>query len=213
MECVIQVVRGSDLTKNTSCSFCGKPSVGVFGLVGKKKFDGHILKGFGVCQEHLDRITALMSGEFDIDEIFLEKYRKDVPTRINLRMCPAVNISTIISRTSKICKFCGNEFYGTAVQKFCKDPRCKELREILRKKYRNNKKDKTADNITINNELKNKLKVKKGKIIVLRCRAKDSNGKRCKNRFTITYDPRIKTYPKFCEEHRSFYRRERFAKI
>lgn len=89
MECVIQEWRGQEPTLNKrTCVFCTKTksATHLFGVTAGKKHDGPIFKFFGVCDEHRDKLNALLSGEFDIDTIFLEKYRKGISrNRLNLR--------------------------------------------------------------------------------------------------------------------------------
>jgi len=76
MEAIINHIRGDKL-KATECIFCDKhENIKIFGIIVEEKFDGHLFKMFGVCPEHLDKINALLSGEYDIDSILLEKYRK-----------------------------------------------------------------------------------------------------------------------------------------
>ena len=125
-----------------------------------------------------------------------------------------MNISQLVNKSLKHCQFvgCTNEFYGTSVQKFCKDERCIQARRLANKnKYKDVDYNIGADNLKISNKACKRLS--KGKLIHVRCRAKNSDGHRCKNKFTILYEPKIKTYAKFCEEHRSQYKRDRFAKI
>lgn len=77
-ESVITVARGDslDATKKP-CVFCERAEgTEVFGITAGKKYDGILLKHFVVCEEHLDKINALVSGDYDIDQIELEKYRK-----------------------------------------------------------------------------------------------------------------------------------------
>ena len=87
METVVQVVRGDTLIAgNKPCIFCNKvDKQQIFCVTAGKKYDGILLRGFPVCYEHLDKINALLSGEFDIDKIELEKYRKQVGRTVRLR--------------------------------------------------------------------------------------------------------------------------------
>jgi hypothetical protein len=86
MESVVQVVRGSQLNIDTHfCIFCGSPATSIFSITQEKKYDGILLKCFPICKEHQDRINALLSGEFDIDEIFLDKYRTKHAKKVQLR--------------------------------------------------------------------------------------------------------------------------------
>lgn len=75
-ETIIQKIRGNDL-KATECAFCGSTSnCKMFGVEAGERYDGMLLKHFGICEEHLAKFNALLSGEFDIDKIDLERYRK-----------------------------------------------------------------------------------------------------------------------------------------
>jgi hypothetical protein len=82
METVISAVRGDSLDPtNKPCIFCCKTTGHqLFGVTAGKKHDGVLLKTFSLCEEHLDKLNALLSGEFDIDLIQLEKYRKSSAT-------------------------------------------------------------------------------------------------------------------------------------
>ena len=87
METVIQAVRGDNLdTTNSHCIFCGKiDDTKLFGVIPKKMHDGHLLKTYPACNEHLSRIDALLSGEFDIDKINLDEYRKPARKAVRFR--------------------------------------------------------------------------------------------------------------------------------
>lgn len=75
-ETVIKALRGDEL-ESKECIFCRSSSnCTLFGISAGKRYDGVLLKHFGVCEEHLAKFNALLSGEFDIDRIDLEKYRK-----------------------------------------------------------------------------------------------------------------------------------------
>lgn len=93
MECVVQVVRGAPLDpKHNHCVFCGTDeTVSIFLITKEVKYDGVLLNGFGICKEHLDKMNTLLSGEFDIDDIFLEKYRVGHSKKVNLRRYPPIN--------------------------------------------------------------------------------------------------------------------------
>lgn len=74
MDAVVKVVRGQDL-KATSCSFCNKhDNVKVFAIVDRETYDGHQIRAWGICEEHFDKLNALLSGEFDIDNIKAKQY-------------------------------------------------------------------------------------------------------------------------------------------
>jgi len=88
MESVIQVVRGDPLEiSNKHCIFCGRNNgeTKILGIITKKTFDGLLFKSFPMCTEHTDKLNALLSGEFDIDKIELEKYRKPVGKAVRFR--------------------------------------------------------------------------------------------------------------------------------
>ena len=226
MECVVQVVRGSALNlKNESCVFCGTDQITSLFLITKEiKYDGVLLNGFGICKEHLDKLNTLLSGEFDIDNIFLEKYRVKHTSKVQLRRFPvvkprylrkfpAINIaSTKNKRTRKQCSFtgCENMFIGITNKDYCDDPRCIELRNLYFKSIKRTRfKDPDVKNIILSGP-RYKQKLKSGQALRIRCRARSSLGLRCKNTFLITFDLKQGVYPSFCECHRSAYKRQRF---
>lgn len=81
MESVVTLVRGDSLeAEGKPCIFCENPAgKNLLAVTSGKKYDGMLLRTFPVCEEHADKINALFSGEFDIDLIQLEKYRKQNP--------------------------------------------------------------------------------------------------------------------------------------
>lgn len=87
MECVVQVVRGDSLNPSTeSCSFCGNKCEAIFCITKNIKHDGTVLSGFPICEEHKTKLNALLSGEFDIDQIYLDRYKTAGHVRkINVR--------------------------------------------------------------------------------------------------------------------------------
>ena len=87
METIVKVVRGESLDAvNKPCIFCGKTSgAQLFGVTAGVKYDGTLMKIFSLCEEHLDKLNALLSGEFDIDLIALDKYRKTLKTTLRFR--------------------------------------------------------------------------------------------------------------------------------
>ena len=75
-ESIINYIRGDKLESDV-CQFCGSSkNCKIFGMISRDNFDGKVLMHFSVCEEHLSKLNALLSGEFDIDRINLEKYRK-----------------------------------------------------------------------------------------------------------------------------------------
>lgn len=86
MESVVQVIRGAPLeTEGNYCNFCGKEASSLFLITKEKKYDGILVNSFPICREHLDKLNAILSGEFDIDEIFLSKYSSKPTRRVQLR--------------------------------------------------------------------------------------------------------------------------------
>ena len=81
MESIVTVVRGDSLElTNKSCIFCNKTEDNkLLAVKIGSEWDGILLRTFPICTEHFDKINALLSGEFDIDKILLEKYRKEEP--------------------------------------------------------------------------------------------------------------------------------------
>jgi transcription elongation factor Elf1 len=84
MECVVQVVRGQNLDEG-DCTFCGKLSISTFCVTKGKKHDGTMISGFPICKEHHDKLNSLLSGEFDIDQIYLDRYKTSHTRKINVR--------------------------------------------------------------------------------------------------------------------------------
>lgn len=114
------------------------------------------------------------------------------------------------NKSQKQCKFtgCTNTFIGIVNQDYCRDPRCVALRnEAFSHKKREIVRDPDAKNIILAGP-KYKKKLHKGQALKIRCRAKSGLNIRCPNKFYITYDPKQNTYPCFCEDHRSAYKRQ-----
>lgn len=216
-ESIVQVVQGSQLDDPSkySCGFCQNvtPAVQVFGVTVKKNYKGVMIKHFGVCEQHLLRLNALLSGEFDIDQIFLERFKSKARKTLRVRGHPTLRIAeTKNAKTLKECAFggCTNRFYGIATRKYCSDERCKEMRKLAAaSKPRRRTRDPDADNLILPKSLSSWIS--KGKVLTLRCRAKDGDGCRCRNTFTTVYEPQCTVYPKYCQEHRTGYRRRRFS--
>lgn len=215
MESIVQVTKGSPLEpERFSCVFCSsaETAVQLFGVTVRKKYNGVLFKHFGVCKKHLEKLNALLSGEFDIDQIFLERHKSKARKTLKVRGHPLIIAETNNRKTLKECAFtgCTNKFYGIANRKYCSDKRCKEMRKMAanarpRKKVR----DPDADNLILPKAVSKWIS--KGKVLSLRCRARDGNGNRCKNRFTTVYEPQCFVYPKYCPEHRTAHRRHRFS--
>lgn len=112
------------------------------------------------------------------------------------------------------CSFLGciNRYYGIKNQKYCEDERCIELRRAM-VKSRGRKKvtDPDAKNIILSKDRYGK-RLMKGQALQIRCGARNSLKDRCPNTFLITFDPKQDVYPRFCEEHRSAYKRLIFQK-
>lgn len=87
MEMIVQVVRGNSLdAAHEPCTFCGRiDQQSIFLVTAGKKYDGTMLRGFAICAEHLHKLNALLSGDFDIDKIELEKYKKSVGKAVRFR--------------------------------------------------------------------------------------------------------------------------------
>lgn len=83
-ESVIQLVQGDSLDPTgKECIFCGRVrDPHMFSVSIGKRHNGVLLKHYVVCGEHLDKLNALLSGEYEIDAIQLDKYKKQSP---NLR--------------------------------------------------------------------------------------------------------------------------------
>lgn len=73
---IIQWQRGDPLEAK-DCAFCGSTNnCTIFGIESGKRHDGILLRHFSVCEEHREKLNALLSGEYDIDRINLEKLKK-----------------------------------------------------------------------------------------------------------------------------------------
>lgn len=114
--------------------------------------------------------------------------------------------------TLKECSFigCSNSFQGSQFEKYCKDPRCIEMRMLLRKK-RTPKKDEDADNLILSNKTYG-IKLGQNKVLNLRCRARNHLGLRCKETFVILFESNREVYPKYCKYHRTLHRRKMFER-
>lgn len=215
MESIVKVVEGDSLDspEKVTCAFCNNKSEQFFAITTRKIRTGILVKSFGACKEHLHKLNALLSGEFDIDEIFTERFRRTRKRRtIKIRGYPMMHIPGTSSKTKKkTCSFsgCTNIFYGVATRKYCKDPRCQEMRKLLAsKKPRKKMHDKDADNLILKKRISSKIR--KGTVLHLRCRAVDGDGKRCCNIYTTVFEPNCCVYPKYCKEHRTGHRRRQF---
>ena len=125
-----------------------------------------------------------------------------------------MNITPITKKryTNKTCQFigCTNVFRGSQFEKYCKDPRCVELRLAARKK-RENKIDSDVDNLVLKEDIYS-IKLGNKRMLNLRCRARDHNGIRCDKKFSILFEKGRDTYPKFCPDHRNTYKRKLFER-
>lgn len=100
----------------------------------------------------------------------------------------------------KICQYpgCGKKFHGIHISKYCVEHR--------KDRYRIRKRTKPED---VN--LKNQTISHKYTTVVeqtMNCALEQ-----CENQFTIKIYPRLYVYPKFCEEHRNEYKRERHLRL
>jgi hypothetical protein len=110
-----------------------------------------------------------------------------------------------IKNKNKLCVICGKEFFGHAVRKYCdihldqKNGDRVKLRTEYRKKLLS-----IHENSNQVNNFKNKdvLKIKAS------CKL---NG--CGNIFELLVFPRQEVFPKYCEDHRSEYRRRNFLRM
>jgi hypothetical protein len=215
MEFIAQVVRGDKIDpEEYQCSFCDKKSVAIFGITKSKKHDGTLFSGFGVCKEHNNKLNALLSGEFDIDFIYLKRQEASHKKNFNLRGHPPLSVAeTKHKKFWQECSYigCTNRYYGIKNQKYCNDPRCAEVRKIsVKARGRKKLQDPDAKNIILAKSRYNR-KLTKGQLLTIRCRATSALKERCPNTFLIVYDPKQNIYPMFCECHRSAYKRQRYG--
>lgn len=94
---------------------------------------------------------------------------------------------------------CNKEFYGSRSRKYCDF----HTNPLNRERIKINYKEKILENNIIINEKRDS----KSEIIELTCSLKG-----CKNTYRIIRTTRIGIYPKYCEEHRSSYKRDWFIK-
>lgn len=86
MESVIQVNDGSKFVKG-QCIFCGLEATKVLGLVNIEddRYNGHVLKGFHVCNKHVIAINRILDGTKDIEELVEHYENFKTGTGFNLR--------------------------------------------------------------------------------------------------------------------------------
>lgn len=73
METLVQVLAGDELDKKEECTFCFEQSTKMILSVKRKRRDGYMLTGVPVCSDHYKRMELILSGDFDIDNIKLNK--------------------------------------------------------------------------------------------------------------------------------------------
>ena len=120
---------------------------------------------------------------------------------------------TSSNRKYKLCETygCENILQDTSYTKYC--TMCRDS-GVLDEKYKKNKKDKWEDdkeyptsiNVIIPNNQKHKYM---NKYIHIRCSATCQNG-RCENTIKVSYNASTTVYPRYCDEHRNHYKRERY---
>jgi len=116
----------------------------------------------------------------------------------------------------KKCKVerCNNLVPEADKYEYCLDPICLENRNYKADKRKYVKEHRQRISVyppTIN------LKIPKrthliGKTITIRCCSKGING-RCENKIIVPYILGKRYYPKYCENHRNQYKRERFETV
>ena len=115
-------------------------------------------------------------------------------------------------KTWQTCSFfgCTIRYYGIKNKKYCDDKRCQELRKAgVKTKGRKKTLEPNVKNIILSKARYSKH-INKGQALKIRCGAVNVLKERCSNTFLITYDPKQNIYPRFCEGHRSAYKRQRF---
>jgi hypothetical protein len=99
----------------------------------------------------------------------------------------------------KLCKEpgCGKEFWGHPIAKYC------ELHRNLRNRVRKRRqyKDVSEDNMIF------KHRFSETTIVEFPCALKG-----CSRKFMLKIYPKLTVYPKYCEEHRVEFKRNRFLK-
>lgn len=79
MEAIIQVIEGDKFEDTQTCIFCDKSTTIAFGLITDKKYNGHIIKYYGICTEHLEIIESILTGEFNINKLHNKPFNQDIP--------------------------------------------------------------------------------------------------------------------------------------
>lgn len=105
----------------------------------------------------------------------------------------------------KTCAFpdCKKIFFGTGASRYCEKHRSRKYRKIIDKTVV--KKRKIVDTLDTNQTIEHSYN--EVQRIQFEC-ALDG----CTNQFEVKVFPKIFVYPKYCNEHRNPYKRERFLK-
>lgn len=86
MECIFKPIRGQlPEAYSGDCHFCTKKANKFFGIIKDKKVDGNLIVYFGICDEHLEKLNCLLTGDFDIDELLQDKYRLKSSKKFKMR--------------------------------------------------------------------------------------------------------------------------------
>lgn len=117
-----------------------------------------------------------------------------------------------LKMSEKECTYpsCTNKFVGSQFQRYCNDPRCKELRKLSRNTERKKKVDEDADNRIIAKILVKRVLAMNTRVVTLKCKAKNALGKICGKQFHVELDLKRRVYPKYCELHTNSYKRKRY---
>lgn len=104
----------------------------------------------------------------------------------------------------KKCAFpgCKEVFLGTGKSKYCEEHRLRKYRKIIDAKKLEAKK--AEEELNNPNQILNH-KHENAVVVKMKCQLEG-----CNNHFEITMLPKIFVFPKFCENHRNFWKRKMF---
>lgn len=108
---------------------------------------------------------------------------------------------------------CENLIEHKINKRYCNDAECIKIRQegYYKKRVELKTKAVAAGSNNVNLKLTKRADLH-GKMIKIHCCANGLNG-RCSNEFYIRYNNTQHVYPKYCEQHRSSYRRARFESV
>lgn len=76
MKTIIKEIRGDAFNVKNECVFCLNTGQYIFGFITEKKADGLLFNNFNMCENHFNKLNTMLSGDFDIDKINTDQYKK-----------------------------------------------------------------------------------------------------------------------------------------